>query len=607
MTGNRELQDLAHHLRRDSIRMTTEAGSGHPTSCMSCAELVSVLFFDEMSFDSGDAYNPDNDEFVLSKGHAAPIYYAALEHAGCIEAPLESLRDLDSQLQGHPMPASIDWVKVATGSLGQGLSIGAGMALAARKQGRNYNTYVLLGDSETAEGQVYEALQLSSYYDLDNLVAIVDVNRLGQRGETMLGHRLDWYRDRFSSFGWNVETIDGHEIGEIRAAFDSARQSDRPTVIAAHTVKGKGFSEIEGENGWHGKPLSEEQKQRAFEEIPDPEVPDVSIEEPEPSDVEEAEPDPLEPVEYEKGEELATRDAYGKALKKLVAADPEVLAVDAEVSNSTRSEFIKQVNEEQFVEAFIAEQNMAGMAQGLSVKGFEVFASTFSAFLSRAHDQIRMAALSDADFNFVGSHAGVSIGEDGASQMGLSDIALFRALRNSHVYYPADAVATERLAREMYGDDNLCYLRTTRPETPVIYDSSESFPVGDFKEVKDPGDADAVIAGAGITLHEALEAAGKLEDQGVRTAVADIYCVKPFEEKPFIDFVKDNGNRLVVTEDHYPEGGIGEMLGKKLEESGIEMRTLAVEKIPHSGEKQELLHATDIGRHGIIDAVEELV
>lgn len=607
MTSRQDLIDISNILRRDVIEMTTAAGSGHPTSCMSIADVFSVLFFDEMDYDVNDAFNPDNDEFVLSKGHAAPIWYSALERAGAIDEDLDSLRELDSHLQGHPMPISLDWVEVATGSLGQGLSIAVGKALAAKKQGREYDTYAILGDSEVAEGQIYEALQLGSYYDLDHLTAIVDVNRLGQRGETMVGHNVEWYRDRFSSFGWNVEVIDGHSIPEIKEAFFEAERSDRPTVIVAKTVKGKGYSEIEGENGWHGVPLDENQMEEAFKEIPNPEMPEVDIERPKQTQVEDFRDEEVEWKEYEKGKKLATRDAYGNAIANLAEAKGDVLAVDAEVSNSTRADHVKEETPDQFVESFIAEQNMVGMSQGLSVKGYETFTSTFSAFISRAHDQIRMAALSEVDMTFVGSHAGVSIGEDGASQMGLSDIALFRALRESQVFYPSDAASTQKLVEKSYISDELVYIRTTRPETPTLYESDEEFPVGDFKVVEEPENPDVVLAGAGITVHEALEARELLENEGISAVVVDIYSVKPFKVEKFEEYVEENSGRLVVSEDHYPEGGIGEMLGKKLEETDIELRTLAVNQIPHSGEKQELLHQCGIGRHGIKQEAEKII
>jgi|APHM01.1.fsa_nt_gi Transketolase len=599
MTNNSKLEKLSDLLRRDVIEMTTEAGSGHPTSCMSCAEVFSVLFFDEMNYDPEDASNPGNDEFVLSKGHSAPIWYASLDRAGAIDENLDSLRKLDSHLQGHPMPISLEWVEEATGSLGQGLSIATGKALAAKKQDRSYHTYTVLGDSEVSEGQIYEALELASYYDLDNLTAVVDVNRLGQRGETIVGHHMNWYKDRFSSFGWNVEVIDGHSVQEIKNAFESSHASDRPTVVLAETVKGKGVSLTEGEEGWHGVPLTEEEMQDAFEELPSPEMPEFRISKPEKQEKPSFQEKEVDMKTYEQGEVLATRDAYGNALADLAEARSEVLAVDGEVSNSTRSEYIKEDNPDQFVESFIAEQNMISMAQGLSIKGYEVFTSTFSAFISRAHDQIRMAALSEAEITVVGSHAGVSIGQDGASQMGLSDIALFRALRESRVMYPCDGNSARKMVENAHRSGNLDYIRTTRPETEVIYSPEEEFPVGEFKKVEEPEDPDVVLAGAGITVHEALEAKKMLEQEGVQAAVVDIYCVKPFNSYNFRRFVESNSEKLVVSEDHYPEGGIGEMLGKELEESDIEMRTLAVDKIPHSGGKQELLENCGIDRKAI--------
>lgn len=606
MTDRKELKDISNILRRDVIEMTTAAGSGHPTSCMSAAEIFSTLFFDEMEYDPGNAFNPGNDEFVLSKGHAAPIWYAALERAGAIDENLDSLRKLDSHLQGHPMPISLDWVEVATGSLGQGLSIAVGKALAAEKQGRNYNTYAVLGDSEVSEGQVYEALQIASYYDLDDLTAIVDVNRLGQTGETIVGHNIEWYRDRFSSFGWNVEAVNGHSIPEIKTAFQNAKKSDRPTVVLAETVKGKGYSEIEGENGWHGVALSEQQKEQAFEQIPSPEMPETSPQKPSETGEHGFRDEDVDWKKYEKGDILATRDAYGDAIAALAEAKEEVLAVDAEVSNSTRAQSVKENNPDQFVESFIAEQNMVSMSQGLSVKGHKTFTSTFSAFISRAHDQIRMASLSEADMTVVGSHAGVSIGQDGASQMGLSDIALFRSLRESQVFYPCDGNSARYLVKNAYESTNLDYIRTTRPETEVIYSPDEEFPVGDFKIVNNPEDPDVVLAGAGITVHEALKAQETLKSEGITAAVADIYCVKPFNTAKFRDFISANSNKLVVSEDHYPEGGIGEMLGNALEESDAEIRTLAVDKIPHSGTKQGLLNSCGIGHENIAEAARQL-
>lgn len=584
--------------------MTNDAGSGHPTSCMSCAEIFAELFFERMRYNPADAYDPGNDEFVLSKGHAAPIWYSALDRAGAIDEDLDSLRDIDSHLQGHPMPMSLDWIEEATGSLGQGVSIAVGKALAAKKQGRDYHTYCVTGDSELAEGQIYEAFQLASYNDLDNLTVICDINRLGQTGETMVGHHMDWYRDRFDAFGWHVEVVDGHSIEELRTGLDGAEESDRPGVVLAETVKGKGFPPVEDENGFHGKPLND-RVEEALATIPNPDMPDIEIQHGDGQRPVFCDNTP-EPPSYSKGDELATRDAYGDTIEALAEAKCDLLAVDGEVSNSTRSEHVKDVAPDQFVESFIAEQNMVSMAQGLSIKGHEVFCSTFSVFFSRAHDQIRMTSLSETDMNFVGSHCGASIGADGASQMGLSDIATFRSLRDSTVLYPCDAVSARELTEGMYGSNGITYLRTTRPETPVIYDDSEEFPVGGFKTPRNPEDADMVLAGAGITVHQALRASEMLENEGIEAAVADIYSVKPFNADEFADFVQENGNRLVVSEDHYLEGGIGEMLGSELEGTGIEMRTLGVDTIPHSGRKQRVIHQAGIGFHAIKEAAVEI-
>jgi len=390
-----KLQDLANILRRDVLKMTTEAGSGHPTSCMSCAEIISVLFFDEMKYDIKDAFNPNNDEFILSKGHAAPILYSALKRAGCIKEDLSNLRKIGSNLEGHPIPNGLEWIKVATGSLGQGLSVGVGMALAGKLQNRKFRTFVLLGDSEMTEGSNYEALQLGAYYNLNNLIAIVDVNRLGQRGETIHGHKISNYKKQLEGFGWNVLVINGHDIKEIKKAISNSDKSKRPTIILAKTFKGKGVSFLEDKNGWHGKAIPKEKLEKALSEIPNPKIPEIKINKP--KDIKnkiKSRNRKINLSQYKKGEEIATREGYGYALANIAKSKSDILAIDGEVSNSTKSEKIKKVNPKQFVEGFIAEQNMVGMALGLEKKGFNVFASSFAAFLSRAHDQIRMSAVS---------------------------------------------------------------------------------------------------------------------------------------------------------------------------------------------------------------------
>jgi len=468
MASNKELQDMANVLRIDVLKMTTAAGSGHPTTCMSCAEIMSTLFFDEMSYDTKNPNNPDNDEFILSKGHAAPILYSSLFRAGCIKHNLMNLRKLTSPLEGHPVPKSLNWIKVATGSLGQGLSVGVGFALAAKMQNRKFMTYVLLGDSEVAEGSVYEALEIAAHYKLNNLVAIVDVNRLGQTGETLLGHNILEYKKRFKGFGCNVLATNGHNIKEIKSALNNAKKSKKPTVILAKTFKGKGVSFLENKEDWHGKALNQDELDLAMTELPIPKMHQFKIQKPKRTKFKFSMKS-FKPNSYKLGDEVATREAYGKALAKLAEKNSNVIATDAEVSNSTKAGEVKKLTPKQFVEGFIAEQNLVGMSLGLSKKGFNVFASSFAAFLSRAHDQIRMAALSSASFTLSGSHAGVSIGEDGGSQMGLEDISMMRSLPDSVVLYPSDAVSTEKLIQlSSKLKKGIKYIRTTRSKVPVL-------------------------------------------------------------------------------------------------------------------------------------------
>jgi len=578
-----KLEDFAAILRRDSLEATTVADSGHPTSCLSCAEIMSVLFFDEMKYDVKNSHNPDNDEFILSKGHAAPILYSALYRAGCIKTKLSTLRKLNSPLEGHPVPCSLDWVKAATGSLGQGLSIGVGMALAAKIQNRKFRTYVLLGDGEVAEGSIYEALELAVKYKLNNLVAIVDVNRLGQSGETLVGHNIEEYKKRFSGFGCMVIMIDGHNINQILKAFKDARKSTKPVVILAKTFKGRGVYFLENKEGWHGRVLKPKELKMALKEIPNHKIYYIKIKKPV-KIFRKIKKQTLKTINYN-SEEISTRKAYGETLAKLAKSDSSVIAIDAEVSNSTYSSEVKKARPKQFIEAFIAEQNMIGMALGLSVKGYNVFTSSFAAFLSRAHDQIRMAAISNGDITFCGSHVGVSTGEDGASQMGLEDISIFRSLPNSYVFYPSDAVSTQKLTIACSKIRGIKYLRTTRQKTKIIYNNLEKFPVGDFKILKKSNNDKAVFVGSGITTHEALEAYEKLKN----VAVVDIYSIKPFNYNKFFNFVKSHGGKIILAEDHRPEGGIGEMVLEGLSGTNIKIKHLSIKEIPHSGKGKELL------------------
>ncbi|MEI6849519.1 MAG: transketolase [archaeon] len=594
------LKDMANLLRRDSLQITTEAGSGHPSSCLSCAEIMSVLFFDEMSYDINDAKNPNNDEFVLSKGHAAPILYASLKRAGALKEPLSNYRKIHGHLEGHPMPSTEEpSIKVASGSLGQGLSVGLGMALAMRKQKSNGRVFVLMGDSEIAEGSVYEACELASYYKVNNLYAILDMNRLGQRGETLVGRNAEAYAKRFKSFGWDVITIDGHSIPQLLSAFKKIRSNQKPTLIIAETVKGKGVPFIENKDGWHGRALNKGEYLNALHALPRPNIPEFTINVPEKY---------KEPkINLSKQtvrrllftrKEIATREAYGIALENLALKDPKIIALDAEVSNSTFSAVVKKINPENFIESFVAEQNMIGMALGLSIKGYHVYASTFAAFLSRAHDQIRMSALSHGNITICGSHAGVSIGADGASQMGLEDIALFRDLNGSTIFYPSDAVSTQKLVNLTNKIKGIKYIRTTRAKTPIIYNKDEEFELGDFKVLKQSKQDSIVLIGAGITLHECLKAHSLLKKHNISAAVIDLYCIKPLNITKLMHFIKSHGNKIVVAEDHYSAGGIGEMLAHELINAKIQMKHLCISKTPHSGTMEELLDKYSINaRH----------
>jgi len=567
------LEDIANILRRDSLIMTTKAGSGHPSSCLSCAEILSCLFFDEMHFDPLNPKDPDNDEFILSKGHAAPILYSSLFRAGCIKDNLLDLRKISSRLQGHPIPHLYGWIKVATGSLGQGLSVGIGYSLAAKKRARKYKTFVLLGDSELAEGSNWEAFQLASHYNLNNLIAIIDLNGLGQTGETMFNNP-EKLKKKIDSFGWNSIIINGHNIPEILASFKYASHSSKPVAIIAKTFKGKGVSFMENKNGWHGKALTERELESALLEIPNPKMPPFIIKKPISLITKEVDYFSPELTDYNKSVQVSTREAYGNSLSNLAKSNGYVMALDAEVSNSTFSEKVKSQNQEQFIQCFIAEQNMIGISLGLSVKKYNVFASTFSAFLSRAHDQIRMAAISRSNLTIAGSHSGVSIGEDGVSQMGLEDISIFRSLPNSLVFYPSDAVSTERIVNLSSRIPGIKYIRLTRPKTPIIYSKNDKFPIGEFKVLKQSEKDKLVIIGAGITLHESLKAHDLLKKKNISSSIIDLYCIKPLDSKRLINFIKSHGNKVLIAEDHYKEGGIGEMIAHELINSGIKLKHL---------------------------------
>lgn len=604
MPDTAQLAQMARKLRRHSLLSTAEAGSGHPTTCMSMADLMAVLFFEEMRFDPRDPKTRLADAFVLSKGHAAPILWAALKEAGAIQEDLRTLRRLDSPLEGHPTPLS-PWVKVATGSLGQGLSAAVGIALARRMDGIPSRVYCLLGDGEMAEGSVWEAAQMAAYQKLDSLCAIVDVNALGQSGPTMLQHNLDSYAAKFAAFDWHAIAIDGHDIDQIRRAFEKARATrGRPTAILARTFKGRGVSFLEGRENWHGKPLKKgEELDKALAEVGDPQivlpVTPRTVPGKAPVPTEWSLDDPALAPSYSPGQEVATREAYGAALVKLGRVCPEIVALDADVKNSTFSEKFKAAFPDRFVDCFIAEQNMAGAALGLATEDKIPFASTFACFLTRAFDQIRMAGYSrPRHLVFAGTHVGVSIGEDGPSQMGLEDLAMFRSVFGSTVLYPADAVAAERLTALAARTEGIVYLRLSRPKTPVLYPNTEKFPVGGSKVLRrSPKDVATLVAG-GITVFEALKAHELLAKEGIVVRVIDAYSVKPLDAETLRKAASETG-RLITVEDHGEAGGLGEAVAAL----GLAPRILAVRRMPRSGKPEELLRYCGIDAAAIVAAV----
>ena len=613
-----KLKEKARLLRIHSLVTTTRAGSGHPTTCLSAADIVSVLYFHAMRFDPKHPDAPEADRFVLSKGHGAPLLYAAQAEAGIFPvARLATLREFSSELEGHPTPL-IPGVDAATGSLGQGLSVGAGMALAAKRLEKNgVRVYVLLGDGEMAEGNVWEAAAFAARYGLDNLTAIVDVNALGQSQRTMYEHDTEAHRRRFEAAGWDAVSIDGHDLAAIVAALDHAREArgagspQRPHAILARTEKGHGISFLADKDGWHGKPLSKEELPRALAELgaqPDAGAVDTH------SYARRAGGAPadfpaLPPPPYTLGQQMATREAYGKALARLAEVNPRVVAVDADVKNSTFAEFLEKAHPERFFQGYIAEQNMVSVGVGLAARGFTPFLASFACFLSRAYDQVRMAAISRSHIKLCGSHCGVSIGEDGPSQMGLEDLAMFRAIPGATVFYPSDAVSTDRLTETLARLAGIGYLRTTRPKTPVLYGAEEKFPVPGFKVLRQSGQDRATVIAAGITLHEALKAHAELAAQGVAVRVIDLYCVKPVEAAGLAAQVRATGGRVVTVEDHFAEGGLGEAVLAALATAGVQLaavKQLSVSGVPHSGKMEELLDAFGISAKHIVAAVKQL-
>ncbi len=610
MSTKERLEEIAKLIRYYIITSTTAAGSGHPTSSLSATDLMTALFFSGIfRYDADHPEHPNNDRLIFSKGHASPLFYALWTVAGRItEEELMTMRKFGSPLEGHPT-VTFPYTEAATGSLGQGLSIGVGMALNANYIDKlPYRTFVLLGDSEMAEGSQWEAIQIAAYYRLDNLIGIIDVNRLGQRGETMYGHDLDAYRKRISSFGWKTILIDGHSLEEIMSAYKKAlRIKERPVMIIAKTIKGKGFPFLEDKDGWHGKAPKKEEYERALLEFGPV---DKSIREKlrKPANKKPARIVPIKSrdISYSPDKPVATRKAYGNALARIYPLFPDMVVMDAEVSNSTFSEIFKEKYPERFFEMYIAEQNMVGSALGLSRRGKIPFVSSFAAFLTRAFDQIRMSQYSGANIKFCGSHAGVSIGEDGPSQMGLEDIAMFRSLLNSVVLYPSDAVSTDNLVEEAAKYHGLVYIRTTRSDTPILYTNDDAFRIGGSKVLRKSEHDRVTVVASGITLHEALAAADEMKDTGIFIRVIDLYSIKPIDTKTITETAHDTG-AIITVEDHFAEGGIGEAVKSVLSTTPVPVYSLAVRKMPKSGKPAELLDYEEISRDSIVRKVKEVI
>jgi transketolase len=609
----KQWQELGQQLRVDSVRVSGVANSGHPTSSMSAADLMAVLISKYLHYDFDTPDNPANDHLIFSKGHASPLLYSIYKAVGAVSAEeLATYRKQGSRLEGHPTP-NIPWVDVATGSLGQGLPIAVGVAIAAKQLDQlDYRTWVLCGDSEMAEGSIWEAFEEAGFLGLDNLVAIIDVNRLGQSGPTRHGWDLDAYRNRAEAFGWHAIELDGHDVEAIDAAFaEAVATKGKPTVLIAKTKKGAGVKSVEDQLNAHGKAVPDYEE--AIEELGGDRNILVDVPKP-PTDAKPHVFDTtgaLELPSYEKGEKVATRKAYGEALAALGSARGDVVALDGEVSNSTYSEIFRKAHPDRYFEAYIAEQQMIATAVGFQVRGWVPYASTFAAFLSRAYDFIRMGAVSQVRMNVCGSHAGVSIGEDGPSQMGLEDIAMFRAVHNSTVLYPSDAVQTAHLVAQMADiPEGVAYLRTTRGNTEVLYGPDETFEIGGSKVLRSSGEDKVTIVAAGITLHEALKAADALSADGIAARVIDLYSVKPLDTATLTEAARATGGRVLTVEDHWPEGGIGDAVASALSEAQLDIPLkfvkLAATHMPGSAKPDECLAAAGIDAESIAGAARKL-
>lgn len=612
METPKEFQEKAKLVRKWSLISTTEAGSGHPTSCLSAADLTTVLFDKYFTYDLSKPLNLYNDRFVLSKGHAAPLLYTLFGVAGAYPLEeLKTLRKFGSRFEGHPVP-TFPYTEAATGSLGQGLSVGAGLALLAKREGFPYKTYVLMGDGELAEGQVWEAANFASHYNLDNLIALLDINRLAQSQETMFGHHVENYIKRFQAFGFEVISIDGHNYNEIDGALKQAvsNSNGKPCAIVAKTLKGKGISFIENKDGWHGKALKKDELQKALAELGNVDD-NLRFQLKKPADTKLPENGVMDiklDMSFDKNKEYATREVFGEVLVKLGEKDKNIYALDGDVMNSTFTEDFKKAIPDRFVECYIAEQNMVTVGAGLARLGRVPFAATFAAFLTRAADQIRMARVSEANMKFIGSHVGVSIGEDGPSQMGLEDISLFGTIPDSIVLQPSDAVSTAKLVPQMVSHKGFAYMRTLRPKTPLLYDNSEQFQIGGSKVLRQSDSDELTVVGTGITVFEALAAADELKKEGVNIRVIDCYSINPIDKNTLNKCLQETRKKVLITvEDHFKHGGMGDFAIAAVAGSNGQVVKMAVTKISQSGTKDELMDDAGINSKHIIAKVKEFI
>jgi transketolase len=607
------LKDKATKLRIDSVRSTSAAGSGHPTTCASAAEIMSTLFYAVMRYDPKNPANPANDIFILSKGHAAPILYAAWSGAGYIpEGELLNLRKIDSDLEGHP-PVTLPFVDVATGSLGQGLSVGVGMAAVAQLDKRDQRIFVLMGDGEIAEGSVWEAASMASHFKLSNLIATVDVNALGQSEPTMLRHDMETLKQRFSAFGWRALVVDGHDVSALLDAYDTAQAGDKPTVVLAKTYKGRGIPFAENKENWHGKAIpagpQEEEALAALRSQLSGAKWKWAPNKPKALKRKAPKVKELAPPPYVKGgDKVSSRRAFGSALAALADSDERVVVFDGDVKNSTYTQDFEKVAPGRFFQSFIAEQTMVGAAMGAACRGKVAFAATFACFLTRAYDFLRMASISRTNVKLVGTHAGISIGEDGPSQMGLEDLAMTSALPYYTVLYPSDATSAWKAIGIVAETEGPAYVRTSRPNTPILYGPNEKFAPGMAKVVRKSKDDKATVVGAGVTLFEALKAADMLAEQGIAIRVIDLFSVKPVDKKTLVAAARATGGLVVTVEDHFASGGVGDaVLSALAEEPGVRLKKLAVREIARSGQPDELLEKYGISASHVVKAVKALL